>query len=543
MSRLVVLLVAQAVVAGGQSLSTARLLEQAGQKDRAWIAYRRAVESQPTNGAAYEGLHRLSVELGFHDSLLAVSRVLLGRDSSRADVRLGIADALLGLQRRAEGIAVCRLLVALRPDMASRVIDLLLRWEEYGEASDDLAALRRVRGDPLFLADRLAETYRRQGRHVEAAREIVALVNNRPGLLTEYLPVLASGSVAGETGMLLRVLDSISDRWARARAKGEVLLAVDRQEDAVAVVRRGMSDAEQDVFAQECEDKGALEAALELYRDRDSPADQARVMRKMGDTETALALLAADRSPAAQFEVAEMRRIVRHDFRGAAEAYEVVLRSEPGHHGALHGLAASHLGLGLVDSAREALLRLRATEARDLMLHVRIFFVEGNFDSAQAYALELVRRSPTSPLANEALEMAVLARTAKAGERIAHVMMLIETGALADAEAECRALIPIREASGEAGYFLLATVLRLRGKPAEAIGVLDTLLADYGTSARRPRAMYRQALIARDDLGDDGTYRAKLQALILEFPDSPYAAVARGLMADAAIPVTPAGTR
>ena len=153
--------------ARAQSIGTARILEQAGQTDRAMAEYRLLLDKTPRDMAAYQGFARTCRQLARFDSLKAVSSRLSIAAPEEPQYVLGRMDGLLGLKRRKEALELGRSMVARWPRQAAAAADVLERWQELSEATSYLLAARKSQGDARAYAERLITLYELQDRYVE----------------------------------------------------------------------------------------------------------------------------------------------------------------------------------------------------------------------------------------------------------------------------------------------------------------------------------------------------------------------------------------
>lgn len=517
-------------LARAQSLGAARILEQAGQFERALQEYRQVLEATPGDFGAYQGFQRMSRELARFDSLEAVSDRLARLMPDNPRYVLGRIDGLLGLRRRKEALGLCRSTVEKWPQQAVAVADVLESWAAFGEAAGYLLKARQDRADPRLHADRLITLYELEERYVEAAREIVLEINARTELLGGYLAKINEYARKTGAGPLRAEFARIADPWTRARATAEVYLALGREPEALNIARQALDRDGLYGFAHECEDAGAFAAALAVYQEQGLRPDQARVLRKLGRNKEALELLSQENSPAALYELAEIHRLENHNLEQAAAGYERVLKARPGDEPAVFGLASSQVGLGRLEETRQTLGTARRVTDRILLLTARVFLYRLDTDSARHYALELSRRFPESPLANDGLELALVASGGENAFVLARAMYEAETGAREQALGRCTDLAAGTDDVAELAWFLKARIRREAGEFKQALAVLDSFGRAFPGSPRRARQLMVKADIFLADLKDENKYRQMLEEVAIAFPGSAYAPVARSLL-------------
>jgi len=543
MRRIIGLLVLILALGDAQTVGSARILEQSGQLERALSEYRLALRKQPQNLSAFQGFRRISVQLEGYDSLVAVSERLLKAAPWELQFALGKIDGLFGLKRRKQALTECRRAAKRWPEQIPLLVGVLEHWKEYSEATRYLVRMRSSKRDELLYADRLVELYEYQGRYAQAVHEIVGIVNRRAGSLDGYLEKLKEYARKAGSGPLLAELGKVKAPLTRARAQAEVFLALGNEDEAVKRVRKVMNKDALCRFAHKCEQSGALNAALEIYREQNLYPDQARVLRKLGHGDAALRVLAQDDTPGALFELAELYRLENKEYQKAAQVYGRVLKHWRNHEPALFGLASSQVALGQLNRALVTLRRTKSPTDRVLFLLVQVFFYQMEFDSSQGYVSELVHRFPNSVLVNDGLELVLLSHSGERSCELARAMLELKTGVGNAAVRRCLALTAGDDAVAEQAYFLLAQIVRSQGKPKDALAILDEFIERFEQSPRRARARFEQVEIVGNDLKDENKYRQTLEEFVVDFPGSPYAPVARSLLAEANRPVEPGEIR
>ena len=224
--RYVVAVFACLTAAWCQSIQNARMLERAGQPKEALEEYCAVLARAPGDIAAYNELRRLSMELESYDSLLAVSTRLAKMEPGRMEYQQGLIDGLFGARQHREALKQVRLAVDTQPGLMMLFLGILEHWGEFGEAIEYLQQARRASGDSAFLAGRMAELYERDGKYVQAAGEVVRIVNQQPEALEGFLDKLDLYASKAKLKPMLEEVGKIVDTRARARAQAEVYLAL-----------------------------------------------------------------------------------------------------------------------------------------------------------------------------------------------------------------------------------------------------------------------------------------------------------------------------
>jgi hypothetical protein len=194
------------------------------------------------------------------------------------------------------------------------------------------------------------------------------------------------------------------------------------------------------------------------------------------------------------------------------------------------GLASVLLEQGRVAAARNTARKQARKTDRVLFLMARTFFYEGAFDSVSVYVADLVTQFPQSLLVNDALELSVLAASGEKAAELARLMLDYETGV--DGTAQARALAQGNDVASEHASILLSGFLRRAGRPKDALAALGDYLKRFPSGSLRGKARLEQAYILRDDIRDEGLYRATLERLVVEDSGSAWVPVARNLLAE-----------
>ena len=533
--RLALVLLACWMAASGQSVETASRLERAGQLEAAWAEYRRAVELAPQDPAAFRGYARLCLQLGRADSLVTLSRRLQAADTSNVQYALGLIEGLLGVRHRAEALAEARTAAQRWPGRVGSVVDVLREGKEYAAAAELLSRSMAQTGFRPDFALRLVELYELNQQYASAVRVLVDLANRDARAASGQFVRLRLYGSRGAGRQVILELAALQDTLLRDRAEAQVQLGAGNQVRAVELMKRAHSARDLYQFGRDCERDGFDAAALAVYRSMGAGIDVARVLRRMGRSAEAREVLAGETAPAALFELGELLREER-DFRAAVGVYRRLLALQPRNVQALEGLAASELGLGRLDSALRVLERMETESDRSVLHGARVMFYKGELDSARERALSLGRRFPLSPLVNDGLELALLCRGGERVAGLAEAMLDYETGADEAGLRRAGELSRGDDIVAEQALLLRAAFLRRAGRPREALAVLDSALSRPETRELRGRMMLERAFVLRDEMRDDGRFRLALEELLERLPGSPYAPLARNLLAESASP-------
>ncbi|MEO0070597.1 MAG: tetratricopeptide repeat protein [candidate division WOR-3 bacterium] len=535
-----------------QGTYQAQLLERSGQFEQALTAYQQVLLHSPQDPLALAGFIRMCRQLKRFDSLLVILSRLEKEKGERPELTLGIIEGLLGVKRRTEALTRARAFTQKHQEKIMELIEVLKQNGEIAGAAallEEAVKLADSSSPPLpgrvriDYWERLIELYEIQGNTVRATQKIVEIANSQPELLPRYLERLKSYAKGTEGARVVNELGKITDKRSKARAQAEVYLALGEEVQAVKVAKEAFSPQELMLFADECEKKGALRAALTIYEEQGAKTYAARILRQLGRLQEALAILQGDSSPMAIFETAELYRLERRDFTKAADFYSRVLRSRPQDPAVLMGLTSSLIGLKQLDSARQVIEKIRRMDDRALFLLIKILFYQGKFDSIPRVVKELSHRFPQSPLVNDGLELGLLSMSGERAKSFALAMLEYEAGKVSEGIKRTKELTQGEDIVAQQAFFLLSRLLFQEGKYQAALAVLDSFLVRFPTSELAAKAKLRQAEIYRDGLNDEARFRAVLEQLLVDFPGSPYLPIARNMLQSALREVKPGEMR
>jgi tetratricopeptide (TPR) repeat protein len=507
-----------------------QVLEQAGQFEPAFQAYRTGLIENPSNRQALAGFIRMCRQLGRYDSLLAVLRRLESKSRASADLNLGMIEGLLKTKQRQEALKRAQRLMQNSPERVLELVEVLRIGGELATAAAYLKAALESSDFRVDYALRLVEIYEQSGRGAQAAGIIAEIVNKDSRQLAHLIDRLTALGRESDASRVVVELGKIRERKLRARAQAAVWLGAGEELTAVRILKTVYNEQELYLFARECEESQALLAALMIYNEQGALADAARVLRQLGRVTEALRTLARDTTLAGKLEFAEIAASEQRDFKQAAAAYQQVLRNRPNDAVALYGLAKALVGLRQLDSAQKVLIRIAQPDDQTLLLQAQVWFYLGEFDSVQNTVRELAHRFPKSILVNDGLELGLLTFGGERTKKLAAVMLDYQAGNDAEGIKRASGLTQEQDLVAQAAFLLLARFHYRQGKYQEALMVLDTFLSRFPKGELGPKARLFQAEIYRQGLKDEARSRLVLERLIDEFPGSAYVPIARNLI-------------
>jgi tetratricopeptide (TPR) repeat protein len=512
-------------------------LEGSGQLDAARSIYLSALRSGTLNAEAYQHYEALEIRTANFDHLVEFTDSLLGRNPGNAVLLMGKAEGLLHLDKKSQGIGILNGLTRAEPEYARQVGAAFEAAGMSQEAIQTYLDYRRRRNVPDVFASNLVGLYEKVGDYAGATREAVSTLNVNPRLAEGYSGKFQFYARKSSAGQVLAELARLKDQYARADFRAKVLLASGQTGAALDEIAAVNSLPRSLQFAQFCEQSGYLDAAVQLYGRLGRLYDQARILRKQGKVQQAATILEASDDPNAVFELAELQRIELRDYLAAAASYDRVIKVLPGREDAYPARAECLLRLGRLNEARRTLLAAPRRTGEVLFGLARVAFFQDSLDSCQSAIKELLRTSPDSPLVNDALELALL--VARGGEGLksyARARLGFLQGDLDQAVEEAKALIRSDTSWADQAYLLVADCYRQEKEPNQALGALEELEQNRPLSPFRAKARYQAALTYLEDLKDQERYEKTMASVYVDFPESPYSALARNRLVPSSEP-------
>jgi tetratricopeptide (TPR) repeat protein len=517
-------------LASAQNLDLASIYESQGRYTEAQVLFADALRTGGFNSQTYNRYKAVTLRLERYADAVAFTDSLLVKNPGQPDLLMGKAEALLRSPVKADnrvGRAALDGMVRTDPEYARQVGTI---YEACGLDRDAIAVYldyRRKKNNPAIFAPNLVTLYEHSGDLAAATREAVMMLNVSPGRVSEFEGKFLF-YVTKSAGPVIAELKQLKNRPVQAELLAKAYLALGRNQEALEEVKWLDSPRKAEEFARYCEERGYLEPAHALFGMLKQQYDQARILKKQGKYEDAAAMLGRSSDPNSQFELAELQREVLHDYAAAAIGYEAVTKLQPGRDPAYLGWAECLLHAGkLEDAARVYRAMPRPTDA-GLLGSARLAFYREQFDTCSMLVDSLVRLAPQSPLVNDGLEYALLiTRDGEGLSRYVRARRDYELGKPDSAASLAREIIRTDSAWSDQAYLLAADCYRAQKQANQALAALEELEKNRPASPFRAKARFVQALILSEDLKDEARYQKTMTSVFTDFPESPYAALAR----------------
>jgi len=470
----------------------------------------------------YESYKNLAFQSGEVEKFLKFSHKLLVLNPENPEIITGIAEGDFRLGEKSEGMKYLESLFKKQPEEVRRIGPLLRRWGMEREAIRFYERYRKRRKESCAYAFEIASISEDLGDYKRATLEMIKLLNKSDN--PYYERTLVSYISKVDPDFIIKKAKGIKRERTRSKVLARLYLSLQRYEDVEKELKK-IPQRELSEFARIAWEEKAYPLAASLYGRLGDCINQARALERAGRVEEAIKALERDDSPAGIMERARLY-LSAHNFEKASHLYERV----KGNPQAIYGLTKAYIGMGELDKAEELLRGIREPTDKTLFWLFKINLFKKNFDSAQTYINRLAIRYPESPLLNDALEYGVLIsmRPRHLGEYI-QAMLLYEIG---EYEKGIEILRKIISSNGELStnaYLLLAQFYKAEDRPSLSISAYKELKERFPKSPLLPKALLEEALLYRD-LKNEKRYRETLRELVLNYPTSPQAPIARELL-------------
>ncbi len=483
------------------------------------------------NIGAYIAYKQFSFQTRDLDDFIRISQQLIERYPGEAEPYFGLAEAWFISGKKNQGVEVLERLFKRDPELTVRIGNTLGFFEHWKEAVGFYQRYRKLKKSDAYFSQELIQGYQLTGDYKGATVEIVNLINRSPGLANQYERLLVSFLDTIDQKIVINEVKKIKSEQERSSIIARLYLKVKNYPAAAREFKKSGSKNELSDFARLCVEAGAYEPAAEIYNRLDLRLDEARCWRAIGKTEAAVAILSKDHSTPAQLELALVYQEDLKNPKQAENLYRAILKNEPDCAPAQSGLVKTYIELGELKKAKAVLAQVSAKTDWAFFYKIEIGFFEGEFDSIPGYTLVLSQQFPLSPLLNDGLELAVLSKeTDPSLKDYSKALFHYESGGYEEGIAILKKIVNQESGLADDGYLLLARCYRAKKEAPSAIAALDELEKKFPESPVLARMGLERALIYREDLKDVKTARTVLEDLIVDYPDSPQACVARNLL-------------
>lgn len=514
-----------------QDLNLAILYETQGRLTEARQVLRQYLLRNPLDTQAYRRYQAMAFKLQAYDELIALVDTLLLAFPGQSDLMIGRAEAFIRSGRKSAGVGILENLARQRIELTQQVGRILEDNQLFAEAIRLYQEYRRRKNNPTIFSSELLRLYEQTGDYRAATQEGVRLLNIDNALAGEYERKFQSYVQRSDPEPIIEQLRKVTNPATRCRLLARVLLAAGRGTSAITEVERLNSHQEMLDFARYCEQAGYLEVALELYQritDNSLQWHKAQLLRKLGRIREAVDVLQSASTPEALFELAELQRLELKDYVQAAEGYREIVKIKPDYFQAYYGLSRCLLRQGDFKEAESALKAMPKLTDQALYELALLFFYQEKFDSCKNRIEQLLTDHPQSHYTNDGLELLVLiARGGEGLKTYARARFAFEQGDIDSAISLCRAIINSDRQWADQAYLLLADCYRGNREMNQALSALAEMERNLPQSEFRARSRYLQAIIYLDNFHDEAQYRKLMESVFMDFPDSPYAALAR----------------
>jgi outer membrane protein assembly factor BamD (BamD/ComL family) len=493
--------------------------------------YEELFATGPYTIGVYIAYKQLCLQTQDYGGLIRSSEKLIERYPGEPEPYFGLAEGCFLSNKKTQGLEVLSKLFKRDPEMTLRIGYTLERFEYWQEAIGFYERYRRLKKSDAYFSEELIRVYQFARNFPGAAAEIVRCIDRTPGSAPRYERVLASFLTDTDPKVIINEVKKMKSETDRARILARLYLRLKQYGAAAKEFKKSGSKNELTEFARLCVEAGAYEPAEEIYRKLNLRFEQAQCLRKLGKFSEAAAVVSKDRSLPSQLERAGIYLDELKNPKAAEEVYQAILHDEPGCQAAQSGLVETLVELGELKQAHDFLLRVSGKTDWAFFYKIEIGFFNGEFDSIPAYALELSQQFPESPLVNDGLELALLAKESDANlTDYARALFDCKSSRYDDGIAILKKIITQNSRLADDSYLLMARCFRGEKEPALALASLQELGKKFPQSPVLPRMRLEQAVIYQEDLKDLKFAKKTLEDLIVDYPDSPQACIARNLL-------------
>lgn len=479
----------------------------------------------------YEHYKALALQSGEAKNFCEFSHKLLALNPENPEIIMGLAEGNFRLGERDKGMKYLENLFKKWPEEIRKIGPLLRRYGMEEEAIVFYERYRKKRKDDYAYAFEIASISEDLGDYKRATLEIIKLLNKSDD---PYYERTLTGYISKvDPNFIIKKAKGIKGKRTRSRVLARLYLSLHRYKDAEKELK-GNTPRELSEFARIAFEEEAYELAASLYGRLGDYINQARVLEKTGRVEEAIKVLESNNSSPAIMERARLYLAI-HNFKRASELYKRIKGTPQ----AIYGLTKAYIGMGDFDKAEKLLKGIKEPTDKTLFWLFKINLFKRNFDSARIYINKLAFRYPASPLLNDALEYGVIIsiRPQYLDEYI-QAMLLYETGNYEKGEEILKKIMSSNGELSDDAYLLLAKFYKAEDKPTLSISAYRELKEKFPKSHLLPRALLEEAQLYKS-LKDEERYKQTLRELVLDYPTSTQAPIARELLESLGKPPMP----
>jgi tetratricopeptide (TPR) repeat protein len=188
---------------------------------------------------------------------------------------------------------------------------------------------------------------------------------------------------------------------------------------------------------------------------------------------------------------------------------------------------------GSITEARKLLMARDNPTDEEVYWLAKLYFLGQDYDSTQIWVDELFQLHPHSQFLNDALllELFIASSKGEGLDEISQAMLRYEEGARQLARDGLKDIIAQGGGLADDAYLLMAQFYEAEGEVELARAALEELRSQFPESFLIPQAMLDEALLYHA-LGKDKSFKRLLEELILKYPVTPQAFIARGYLTE-----------
>ncbi|GEM_PF-6136715 len=434
-------------------------------------------------------------------------------------LKFGYGEGLIMSGDTMDGVAVLKELYKKSPDWATQII-FTLKESNCKNTAWFIKKERERNKNPSLYARLMCDIYIKEGKHRIALAEIsTALKAGRnPEVFEKQITLLAE---AMGSERIIRELGKTSKKL-----QFQLALETGDRDLMQKTIEHSKTISGLIIMAKLAEKNNLLNIALQAYLKAGQKYDAARVYLALGDTENAVKILENDNSKKGKEQRAILLTSLRKTYPNALNEFTTLERN----YGS-NSLYATHIAAMeiLLNTSEKAENKLNAYPPDTAILFLKgiTAAIEGNSDSLKSVIDRMLFLFPGNGLENDLLLLYQISLDApEQSANFACALTALYWGDPNDAYKRAKKMEENKAIADEALLLSALSFEKIRHWQ-EAVNKYNNIIRKYPSSPLVPRAKYQKAMILKNALDSKEEGNELLTELILNYPNSIYANLAR----------------